>query len=123
MEKKTLKLSSKLLSLSSKNPMIFIGERGTRESVRSRASNLNARLHTRAVKTQPATRAAPPAHAITSPLSAVLLGFWIWAPGFNRFTLQSKWLYVQALNHQINEILGFFFISCHGPRNIQKMSY
>ena len=76
----------------------------TRESVRSRSSNLDARLHTRATETWLWPRfhchnvvgcAPPPVtcyHFV--PLSAILPGFWIWAPDFDRFTLQSQWLYV-----------------------------
>jgi len=64
------------------------------------------------------TRAAlPAARSPLVPLSAVLPEIWIWAPSFDKTTIQGQWLFL-AFNHQLNGILGLFFISCHGPRNI-----
>ena len=43
-------------------------------------------------------RAAPPAaRFLDVPLSDVLTGFQIWAPGFDETTLQSQWLYYSSL--------------------------
>ena len=78
----------------------FIGKGGTRESIRSRASNHDARLQAFAVETRHlscfcgnprvvhATPQQPAAHFRFILLSAVLLGFQIWAPDFDKTTLQ-----------------------------------
>ena len=50
-----------------------------------------------------AARVTPPAtHCHVTPLSVVLTSFQIWAPGFDKITLQSQKLSLQAFNHQLN---------------------
>ena len=62
---------------------VFIGERGTKGSVQSRASNLDARLHKIVVAFS---------RQRLGPLSDVLAGFRIWVPDFDETILQSQWL-------------------------------
>ena len=81
---------------------VFIDERGTKGVVRSRASNLDARLHKIAAKTRHLPRFLREylggARSIACCVlpgcvpSDVLAGFQIWAPGFDETTLQSQWL-------------------------------
>ena len=97
---KTTLLSGYLPLQSTKG--VFIGERGTNRAIRSRASNLGARLHKIAAKMRHLprfcgntweARTAPPAARFPDvPLSDILASFRIWAPGFDEITLQSKWL-------------------------------
>ena len=77
---------------------VFIGERGTNGAVRSRASNLGARLHKIAAKTRHLPRfcgntwegacCALPGY----PPVGCTCWFFDWAPGFDEITLQSQWL-------------------------------
>ena len=83
---KTTLLSAYLPLQSTKG--VFIGKRGTKGAVRSRALNLGARLHKIAVETRHAV--SPAARFPDIPLSGVLAGFQIWAPGFDETTLQSQ---------------------------------
>ena len=75
---------------------VFIGERGTKGSVQSRASNLGTRLHNVAAKMWHLlhfrgnaweARVAPPAALSSSvPLSAGCLCFGVWVPDFDKIT-------------------------------------
>ena len=92
---------------SSEPQWVLIGQRGTKRSVRSRTSNLGAWLHKIATETRHLpcfcdnaweARAAPPAARFPDvPLSAILTGFQIWAPGFDKTDLQGQWLYYRPL--------------------------
>ena len=137
MEKKTLKTILKTPQnsslLSSKNPRTFISKKGnqgigTESCVKSRCAAApnycrNAAMPCFHGNPRAACAAPPGARCPLVPLSVVLHEIQIWALGFDETTLQGQWLFLQAFNHQLMGFFGFFFISCHGPRNIQDKSY
>ena len=70
-----------------------------------------------------AVRAAPWCAAFCCTLPFVpIVSLSKFAPRFGRFSFQkSMTISVGFKYHQMNGILGFFVISCHGPRNIQEV--
>ena len=85
-----------------KGPFMGIKGKGARETIpgpkywrngTSIATEMQQKPHFRGCTM--AARTAPP--AARSPLVlllAVLLGIWIWAPGFDKTTIQGQWLFL-----------------------------
>ena len=118
----------------SEKPAVFICKGATREASCGYVSKLDTWPHQKATKTRllpffhstsGVVRVAPRwAASCCTSLLIPLVGLSKVAPRFDRSSFQkSIAIFVGFKYHQMNGILGFFYISCYRPKNIQEMCF